>query len=62
MTGGGATIHFNIQGHPPSGPEQYTMAAYRAVSADYFATMGIALRRGRALTPQDREGSRRVIV
>ncbi len=22
MTGGGATIHFNIEGHPPSGPEQ----------------------------------------
>jgi putative ABC transport system permease protein len=62
MTGGGATIHFNIHGRPPAGPEQYTMAGYRAVSADYFSAMGIALRRGRALTPQDREGSPRVIV
>ncbi len=62
MTGGGATIHFNIQGHPPSGPDQYTMAAYRAVSADYFTTMGIPLRRGRGLTAEDREGFPRVIV
>ena len=62
MTGGGAAIHFNIQGHPPSGPEQYTMANYRAVTADYFPAMGIPLRRGRVFSAQDREGSTRVIV
>src|SRR5262249_39467150 len=44
MSGGGATIHFNIKGRPPAGPEQYTMAGYRAVSAGYFQTMGIPLK------------------
>lgn len=62
MSGAGAAIHFNIKSQPPAGPEQYTMANYRAVTADYFATMGIALRRGRAFSSRDREGSPRVIV
>jgi len=62
MSGGGPTIHFHVKGRPPSGPDQYTMAGYRAVSADYFQTMGIPLRRGRLLDERDREGSARVIV
>jgi predicted permease len=62
MTGGGATIHFNLKGRPPSGPQQYTMAGYRAVSADYFQTLGIPLRQGRLIDERDREGYPRVIV
>ena len=62
MSGGGPTIHFNIKGSPPSGPEQYTMAGYRAVSADYFRTIGIPLRQGRLLDERDRQGSARVIL
>lgn len=62
MSGGGPTIHFNVKGFPPSGPEQYTMAGYRAVSAGYFQTMGIPLRQGRLLDDRDRQGSARVIV
>ena len=62
MSGGGATIHFNIKGRPPAGPEQYTMAGYRAVSAQYFQTLGIPLKRGRLLDALDREGAPRVIV
>ena len=62
MSGGGPTIHFNVKGHPPSGPEQYTMAGYRAVSAGYFRTLGIPLRQGRLLNARDRQGAPRVIV
>jgi putative ABC transport system permease protein len=62
MSGGGPTIHFNIKGRPPSGPDQYTMAGYRAVSAAYFQTIGIPLRQGRLLDERDRQGSPRVIV
>ena len=62
MSGGGATIHFNIKGRPPAGPEQYTMAGYRAVSAHYFKTIGMPLKQGRLLDERDRQGSPRVIV
>ena len=62
MTGGGPTIHFNIKGRPPAGPEQYTMAGYRAVSARYFQTIGMPLKDGRLFDARDREGSPRVIV
>jgi putative ABC transport system permease protein len=62
MSGGGATIHFNIKGRPPAGPDQYTMGGYRAVSGQYFQTLGIPLKRGRLLDARDREGTPRVIV
>jgi putative ABC transport system permease protein len=62
MSGGGPTIHFNIKGRPPAGPEQYTMAGYRAVSAGYFQTIGIPSKRGRVIDARDREGSPRVVV
>ena len=62
MSGGGATIHFNIKGRPPAGPEQYTMTGYRAVSGDYFPTMRIPLKGGRLLDARDRQGSPRVMV
>jgi putative ABC transport system permease protein len=62
MSGGGATIHFNINGRPAAGPAQYTMAAYRAVSGQYFQTLGIPLKQGRLLDARDRQGAPRVIV
>ena len=62
MSGGGPTIHFNVKGRPPSGPAEYTMAGYRAVSAGYFQTIGIPLRQGRLLDARDRQGAARVIV
>ena len=62
MSGSGSTIHFNIKGRPPAGPEQFTMAGYRAVSGRYFDTLGIPLKRGRVLNDYDRQGSAPVIV
>jgi putative ABC transport system permease protein len=62
MSGGGATIHFNIAGRPPKGPEDYTLAGYRAVTAGYFETMAIPLKRGRVIEARDRQGSPPVAV
>jgi putative ABC transport system permease protein len=62
MAGGGATIHFNIDGRPPKGPEEYKLAGYRAVTPEYFETLGIPLRRGRTLTDRDRQGAPIVAV
>ena len=62
MAGGGATIHFNIAGRPPKGPEEYTLAGYRAVTPGYFETLAIPLQRGRTLTERDRQGAPLVAV
>jgi putative ABC transport system permease protein len=62
MTGGGATIHFNIAGRPPKGPEEYRLAGYRAVTPGYFETLGIPLQRGRTFRDRDRQGSPLVAV
>jgi putative ABC transport system permease protein len=57
MAGGGATIHFNVAGRPPKGPEEYKLAGYRAVTSGYFDAMGIRVQRGRALSDRDRQGA-----
>jgi putative ABC transport system permease protein len=62
MSGAGATIHFNIKGRPAATPDRYILAGYRAVSGNYFQTLGIPLKRGRLLSDMDRQGSPRVIV
>jgi putative ABC transport system permease protein len=62
MSGAGATIHFNIAGLPPQGPEEYRVAGYRAVTPEYFDVMGIPILRGRALDARDRQGAPLVAV
>jgi putative ABC transport system permease protein len=62
MAGAGATITFNIAGHPPKGPEEYRAAGYRAVTPGYFETLNIPLRRGRTFTDRDRNGAPPVAV
>jgi putative ABC transport system permease protein len=62
MAGGGATIHFNIAGRPPKGPDEYRLAGYRAVTPGYFETMKIPLLRGRSLSERDRQEALPVAV
>ena len=62
MSGAGATIHFNRAAYPPKGPDDYVMAGYRAVTADYLSTLKVPLRRGRLLAAADRAGSPPVVV
>ena len=50
-----------IDGHPPDSPYQGTVV-WRAVSPDYFRTLGIAILRGRAFTEQDRDPATEVAI
>jgi putative ABC transport system permease protein len=51
-----------IEGRPPSSPDEYISALHYRVSAGYFQTMGIPLRMGREFGPGDRAGSVPVAV
>jgi len=57
FSGNGSTIHFNIAGRPPKGPEEYILTGYRAVSEGYFRALGIPLVAGRGFSSRDREQS-----
>jgi putative ABC transport system permease protein len=62
FSGSGSTLHFNIEGRPPKGPEEFILSGYRAVTATYFETMRIPLVAGRWFTETDREGHEGVAV
>jgi putative ABC transport system permease protein len=59
LRGSGDNWGIQIQGRPDM---QQATTAFRMVTRDYFATMGMAIRQGRGFTPSDREGSERVVV
>jgi putative ABC transport system permease protein len=60
LSGYNSPINFEIEGRPPAQPGAQPSAEYRAVSHDYFRTMGINLRRGRPFTEQDVKQSSQV--
>ena len=60
LEGHGSVSGVNLPGHQLS-PQEAPIANYRAVSADYFQTMGIPVLAGRAFNNHDR-GRRQVIV
>ncbi|HEX5734748.1 MAG TPA: ABC transporter permease [Blastocatellia bacterium] len=53
MTGEGATDPVVIEGRPPIPKGEEPVLRGGSVSADYFRTMGIAIRQGRAFTEQE---------
>ena len=62
FSGGGSTIHFNITGRPPKGPEEYILTGLRAVTSDYFTALGVPLVAGRGFTDRDRDQSLPVAI
>jgi len=62
FSGGGSTIHFNILGRPPKGPEDYIATGYRAVGPQYFTALGIPILAGRSFNEHDRDRSQAVAV
>ena len=52
---GDYVLSFEIQGRPPSKPGESASANHRAISPDYFRTLGIPLLRGRTFTDRDAE-------
>jgi predicted permease len=51
LSGYGQEWYFDIESHPAPTPTEQPVAGYRRVSADYFRTLMIPLRRGRFFTP-----------
>jgi putative ABC transport system permease protein len=63
LSGGQIMFSFRIYGRPPAAnPRDAPVGAYRAVSTNYFETMGMTITSGRAFTPDDRPGGAAVAV
>src|SRR5262245_7567527 len=62
FSGNGSSIHFNITGRPPKGPEEFIITGFRAVTDGYFRSLGIPLVSGRAFTTRDREHAPTVAI
>jgi putative ABC transport system permease protein len=53
---------FRIEGRPPFEPGKEPLAQDNLISHDYFRTMGIEMRAGRAFTEQDGDGAPPVVI
>ena len=53
---------FFLEGAPPPPDDARPLARYTTVSQDYFRTLGIPLRSGRAFGPQDRAGAPATVI
>jgi putative ABC transport system permease protein len=62
LVGGRHHINFSMEGRASRQGGRETTAQYRVVTSDYFRTMGIAVRRGRAFTEADAENSPLVAI
>ena len=55
-------ISFEVAGRPPVPPALQPAMQVRVATPEYFATVGIPLKRGRAFTENDKEGTPRVVL
>jgi len=62
FSGNGSSIHFNITGRPPKGPEEFIITGFRPVSDGYFRALGVPLLSGRAFTVRDGEHAPTVAI
>jgi putative ABC transport system permease protein len=62
LGGSNSSNPFLIEGLPEPLPGQENDGRYRVCTPSYFQTMGIAMRKGRAFTEQDRAGSVPVVI
>ncbi len=53
---------FRVEGRDPASPSASGVANYQVISAEYFRTLGLAVRKGRAFTEDDREGATPVMI
>jgi len=53
---------FRVEGRDPASPDASGVANYQVISAGYFRTLGLAVRKGRSLTEDDRQGSTPVVI
>ncbi|MBV9924270.1 MAG: ABC transporter permease [Acidobacteria bacterium] len=62
LAGDDTSNFVQIEGRAPLPPGQAMRAGRRNVSADYFRTLGIPVKRGRALAASDADGAQPVLV
>jgi putative ABC transport system permease protein len=55
-------ISFTVAGRPPVPPAQQPAMQVRVATPDYFSAIGIPVKRGRAFTEDDKEGTPRVVL
>jgi putative ABC transport system permease protein len=55
-------ISFKVEGRPPVAPADEPSMEIRVASPEYFSTIGIPVKRGRAFSDEDRIGAPQVVV
>jgi putative ABC transport system permease protein len=62
LTGVDFVISFDVAGRPPVAPEDRPAMQVRVAMSDYFASVGIPLKRGRVFTDDDKVGTTPVVL
>jgi len=56
LSGWGTSTSFEIEGRPPTTPDEAPVSAYAVIGPHYFRTMGIPLLKGRHFSDRDERG------